>query len=135
MSALAQVTTEVPVGFQTHVTTRQPSTFVQLTSVQDEVSSLGTTKNIEWRRQVDLGPDGLGGLVSLEVDVRKTESYVSVVDPTTGIFGVGGSLAEAVADFREALTDFREVLRHQDDLAPAMARLLAELLRLAPTKA
>jgi hypothetical protein len=117
-----QYSTELPLAYRRQTTTR----------ARRLTWSGGTTRNIEWRRHLDLGVAQDGRLIYREVDVRKTDSYVSVADPVTSIFGVGSNLHEAIHDFRQALVDYRDALRHEDHLSPHLNVLLAELLQLAP---
>jgi len=46
-----------------------------------------------------------------------SEGTLVVVEPTTGIFGAGADLADALLDFRAALVEHRDVLESSGELA------------------
>ncbi len=69
---------------------------------------------------------------SLKVETSRTEdgsSVFAVSDPTTGIFGTGGSPIEAVEDLGLANKEHRDVLEAQEDLSPALQEQLRYLQR------
>lgn len=63
----------------------------------------------------------------IRVGVEYTPEHVTVLDPSTGIFGVGSSFKEAVEDFHVALREHFEVLQAQPALSEPLQIQLSVL--------
>src|SRR5437879_532405 len=93
---------------------------------------------VRWRPQatpVLVPPAILAGLVespSLSVRVELDGDYLVASDTTTGIFGVGETLADTFSDLARALGEHRDLLERQPQLSPGLAAQLEYLRRRLP---
>lgn len=62
------------------------------------------------------------------VRVYQMDETTAVVDPATGVFGIGDSLPAALQDFRDAIQDHLAVLAEASALSPWLKRQ-REILR------
>ncbi|MFQ6170355.1 hypothetical protein ACK8HX_02010 [Oryzobacter sp. R7] len=130
MGLFATATTERPLMDSADVRLGRPSDYHAADTSEALLGTEQSTEAFTYRTAVLPLSGGRGLQMPLPVEVRRTRTYVSVLEPVTGIHGVGATTAEAMADFREALQDFREVLDSAPQLAPALRRLQAQLVLL-----
>lgn len=80
------------------------------------------------RARVIAGPQWLMGgdlVVPLRVDLAVlADETFGAVEPRTGIFGVGPSVAESIMDLRQALVDHRELLTQCTQLSVGLQEQL-----------